>query len=445
MSRCVFDEFSGPNNTPARFPYGYSLGTGAASNVNNIGVPGQQGFGVGICPGPLPAGMVKMAGTEDGASDNYGNYRYSDGSIMIWRPAHWVKWGTGVNGLAVNALDLKSFDYFVDVATAAASGYMLPQSFYNAGAIQPGYFRDKYIPSNNAGTASSLKGGAPLSTSALHNPIAALTGAPANFYYGVVAAAKSRGANFFPATVFMKMDSARISYAHGRAATSAAWCAWRDGTLVANFPKGCNNNALGDAQDASILYQSDGYGNSGRTGSANLFSRTTDNGQNCGFADENGLMWEVVPGLTTDDAGTTYYTAKTSVDWKSVTGGNTLATDLWGAAGLAALYTALGATYGALTASASPKTIGNAAQVYSEATSGLAWQAACAGIPLVTGVGGANAYGNDGLWDYRPGALCPVAGGSWADASAAGVWALNCSNVRGTSGDGVGFRAALYL
>lgn len=68
-----------------------------------------------------------------------------------------------------------------------------------------------------------------------------------------------------------------------------------------------------------------------------------------------------------------------------------------------------------------------------------------AGIPLATGVGGSNQFGNDGLWDYRPNELCAISGGSWNNGSLSGVWALDLNYVRGNSNASVGFRAASYL
>lgn len=445
MSNCEFDNFVGPSGKPANFPNGITIGSSSNNaGINDIGVPNTPGFGVGVCPGPLPAGMVGLQGHTDPLSDNYGSYIYSDGSVMYWRPAHWRKFGTGSNGLALNIVSIKPFHYFPDVATANASGYCLPRSFYDGGAIQPGYFRDKYKCSNNGGIASSVKNGNPLSTAADHNPIGALNGAPANAYYGVIAAAKTRGSNFFAATRAMKVDSAFIALAQAQAASSTTWCAWWTATGV-SAPRGCNNSALGDANDTSILYLSDGYSNCGKTGSANLFARTTDNGQNSGSCDENGLMWEVTPGLATDDAGTGYYALKTTARMKDVTGGTGGATDLWGAAGLAALYDSLGATYGAALASSTAKYYGSATQVLSEATSGLPWQAAGLGIPLVGGVGGTNLFGSDYFLDYRPAAMCPISGGNFGSGSYAGVWTFALNGVRGASYAYVGFRSALYL
>lgn len=443
MSTLVIREIKTPDASPVSFPNGIRIGTATGAGlVNHIGVPGQQGFGVGIAP-ELPAGFAKLYGSEDPASDAYGNYSYSDGSVMVYIPAFFYKVGTGANGLAINVVDVKPFGAYADVAAANAAGYALHRAFYNAGTIRPGVFVDKYLCSNNNGTASSIKNGNPLSSAAAHNPFGGLTGAPANAYYGAIAAAKTRGSRFFCNTRFIFAALALLSLAHGSASTGTAYNAWYDAALVKNFPKGCNNNALGDSNDASIAYVSDGYSNAAKTGSANFFSRTTHNGQACGVADLNGGMWEINLGLTSD--GTSYYLLKTSADAAAITGGNTGAADAWGAAGLAALYDNIGATYESMLASSTVKTFGNAAQVLSAATSGTAWGAAGAGIPLAGGVGGSNQFGSDGLWDYRPNELCVISGGYWDNGSGAGVWALVLSYARGDSSTAVGLRAASYL
>jgi len=272
------------------------------SVVNHIGTPGQRGFGVGLCPA-LPAGFAPMAGYADPSGDNYGNYLYTDGSVMVWIPAFYYRINDARNptyaGYTTNSVDVQPYSAFADVAAANAAGYALHRAFHDGGNIQPGFMVDKYKCSNNSGTASSIKFGNPLSTHATdHNPIGALTGAPASNYGGCFAAAKTRGAAFFPATAFIRAALALLALAHGQAATTNAWCAWYDAAGANNFPKGCNNNALKDTNDATVVYQSDGYSNSGKTGSATNFAKTTHNGQNCGVADLNGLMWEVSPGVT---------------------------------------------------------------------------------------------------------------------------------------------------
>lgn len=450
MSNLNIRTITGKDGSPVMFPTGISIGAGAPGGVNNIGTPDGPGFGVGVCPGPLPDGMAGLFGYTDPSSDNYGNYMYSDGSVMYWRPAHWRKFGTGANGLAINAVDIKPFNFFASVAEANAAGYSLPRSFYNNGAIQLGYFRDKYKCSNNGGIASSIKNGVVL-TSALRGSLSsakfsALNGAPPDNYAGAIAAAKTRGANFFCANRFMKADSAYIALARAQASTSNTYCAWYD--AIYNFPKGANNNALGDVNDASILYVGDGNGDfagAPLTGSANLFARTTDNGQNCGSADENGGFWEITPGLTSN--GTNLYILKTSADMKSVTGGNTLVTDLWGSAGIAALYDNLGTSYGAWRETGANRLThyGSSGQVFSEATSGNAWNWAGAGGMLAAGDGGTNAFGSDGFWDYKLNEPCPFSGGDCGSAGSAGVWALNLDTARSSSSSVVSFRAARFL
>ncbi|MHB8388035.1 MAG: hypothetical protein ACYDBH_00475 [Acidobacteriaceae bacterium] len=445
-------DFTTTGNTSAPTPANYDNSTKIATtafiwtalqqSINDIGLRGQQGFGVGICP-TLPSGYSYLLGTTYKGSDNYGNYQYSDGSIMCWIPACYYKWGTGSNGVALNDVDIQPLSAFTSVAAANASGYALFRADYDNGVVQQGQFVDKYLCSNNGGIASSIKLGNPLSSSSLHNPFAGLNGAPANAYYGAIAGAQTRGSKFFCNSRFIFAKLAILAYAHAKAATASTYCAWYDGTGVMNFPKGCNNNALGDTNDTSLSFTADGYSNAAKTGSANIFARTTHNGQNCGIADLNGDMWEITTGIASD--GTDYYILNTAAQMSALTGGDTLATDLWGATGLAANYTNLGATYEAATASNTLKLYGAATQVLSEATSGNEWAWAGAGAPLAGGVGGTNAFGNDGLWDYRPAELCVISGGSWVDGSSAGAWALDLSNVRGYSGDNVGFRAASYL
>ncbi len=415
-------------------------------NANDIGTAGQQGFGVGVLSS-LPSGFSKMTGTEDITSDNYGNYQYSDGSIMVWIPAFYYKYGTGANGLAINAVSIRAYSSFTDVTAANAAGYALHRAFYNAGVIQTGVFVDKYLCSNNSGTASSIKNGLPLSSALLHNPFSGLTGTPTNAYYGAIVAAKTRGANFFCNSRFIFSALALLSLAHGQAATSTTACAWYDATGVNNFPKGCNNTAFGDANDGALTFVWDGYvaNNSNKTGSANVPAKVAHNGQNSGVMDLNGTLWEINLGLVTD--ATNYYLLKTATDIKTITSGNTLATDAWGATGIAAMYDSLGPTYGAALASGTSKTIGSATQVLDASLTGLPWAATGAGIPLVGGVGGTNQFGNDQFYDARPTNLCPLGGGYWSTSSPAGIWSLSfyILNVRDTTDSSVGFRSALYL
>lgn len=420
----------------------------ALADLNDIGVPGHAGFGVGVAP-ELPPGMNALPNNNVKTSTSYGNYVYSDGSVMCWIPAFYYRWNNASNPTystyGANSLDIQPYFAFADVAAANAAGYALHRAFYDGGAIKLGFFVDKYQCSNNSGIASSIALGNPLSTAAAHNPIAGLTGAPTNAYHGVIAAAKTRGADFFPASRFIHNALALLALAHAQAATSTANCAWYDATGVMNFPKGNNNNALRDINDTSVQFTSDGYasGNSAKTGSGVPFAKTTHNGQGCGVCDLNGNMWEISLGITVQDSK--FWILKTAVAMKDLTSGTTLSTDAWGATGVAANYDDLGASYEALTGTGNNPAIGNAAQAFSAALTGLAWSAGGAGIPLSAGIGGTNLFGNDGLWNPLTASLCPIAGGDWGNGARAGVFALRCTNSRADSGGYVGFRAALYL
>lgn len=417
--------------------------------VNDIGIAGSIGFGVGVCPLSYN-GMSEMQGTRIAGHDNYGNYQYSDGSVMAWVPAFFYRYGHPDNptfaGYGVNSIHVLPRSAYPTVLAAAVAGYALHRAFYDDGVEQPGFFHDKYLCSNNNGIASSIKGGNAITTSGAHYPFSGLTGAPSNNFAGAIAAAKTRGDDYFPSASFIFDALAKLSLAHAQAATSSAACAWYDSTGVSNFPKGCNNNALGDANDATVMYESTGhptYDKAGLTGSAQPFNKTTHNGQACGIADLNGLLWDILIGLTILDGS--YYILKKEVRMADLTAGVTLETDAWGSAGVAQNYTELGPTFGAL-GTKSDRAIGSASQVFSSDTTGIEWEAACSGIPLADGMGGSNAFGNDRLYDTSmPEHMCSSAGGFWNSSSNAGVWARNCHYSRTNTSYNYGFRSALYL
>lgn len=420
----------------------------ATTTVNDIGVAGQAGFGVGICPTP-PAGVSGVYGYKDTLSDSYGNYQYLDGSQMVWIPAFFYKWGNGTNGLAVNVVSIKPRSAYTTVALANADGYALHRAFYDGGEKE-GFFIDKYIGSSNNRIFSSIKYGIPCDTDGSQSGIASLLGVGTNNYGYVQQAAKQRGvlfngAAFHSASIFMFKALAMLAQAHAQASSSVLNCAWYDATY--NFPKGCNNNALGDTNDGSVVFQTAGhptYSAKPKTGSASIFARTTHNGQNSGVADINGAMWEVAFGMTSD--GSNYYVLKTSKRMRDLTGNDaTSATSFFGANGIATNYDLVGSTYGGMTASSSQKLMGSVSQVFDPATSGIAWAMTGAGIPIATGTGGTNAFGSDGFWDYRPNEMCPIVGAGWLNAGGAGPWAVALNVVRSTAAADVVGRAALYL
>lgn len=423
------------------------LSDNLAPTVNDIGIMGELGAGVSVTDA-LPTGMRPLVGTNVRGHDNYGNYAYSDGSIMVYVAAFCYRWGHPDSPhyakYGVNSCDVKPFSYFGSVAAANAAGYAVHRAFYDDGKLKAGFFVDKFMCSNNAGKASSIKNGIAMSASTANAPFSGLTGSPANNFAGAIDAAKTRGPDFFPTTIFIQRALSLLSMAHAQAATSSTACAWYDAAGVTNYPKGCNNNALRDANDTSVIYTTSGYSNAGLTGSGQPFAKTTHNGQACGVADLNGNMNEICLGLTQTDGN--FYVLKTTAKASALTSGVTLDTDAWGTAAMTASYDSLGASYGELSGESRNFAIGStSSQVFSSASSGLAWAASCAGIPQLGGGVGTNAFGNDRFYDNRVEHLCPAVGGTWNASSTAGVWIVLCIASRTYSTNTYGLRSALYF
>lgn len=398
--------------------------------VNDIGVPGQEGFGVGVCPGPLPEGMT--------ASDTYGNYIFTDGSIMVWIPAFFYKIGTDKNLLPLHAVSIKPFDHFKDMAHAKHSGYALHRAFYDGGVVQPGVFVDKFMCSNNGGIASSLMGGKPLSTSCSHNPIKGLNDKPENAFFGAIQAAKTRGVNFFVNSRFIHAALALLSLAHAGASTDTTHCGWFGEKN--NFPKGCNNASRGDYFDSEIRYEGDGYGQCGLTGSANHFNRTTHNGQISGVADLNGLMYEINPGLTSD--GKQLLVLNTAARMKDMTSGITSPSDHWGPKGRKKNYEPLPDS-DEFPIARGYQRFGSDLSVLSGDLDGTGWQLTGAGIALPGKP--TNPMMNGGYWNYPEKDMVPVSSCNWSSYTGAGVWGVNLSVYRTNAYSTVGFRSACYL
>lgn len=410
-----------------------------APELYKIGTAGAERFGVAIAP-TLPAGFA--------ATSEYGNYQYTDGSVMVWIPAFYYKIGTGSNGLSVNVIDIKDYSDYDDESAANADGYALHRAFKDGGETKAGFFVDKYLCSNNGGTASSVQNGDPLSTHADHNPINDLDSAPDNNHYGTLDAVKTRGSTFAVCSRFIYSALAILSMAHGQAASATTHCAWYDSGGTTNFPKGCNDNALGDTNDATVSYTGDGYSNAPKTGSGTPFDKTAHNGQSSGVVDLNGCMWEVSTGLVRDSGNNDFYALKEAVALKDLTSGSGSGNDAWGnTTHLSTLYDVLTAAH--ITDASAWERFGDSAnQVLSEATSGNAHSLTGLALPKdanAQSAGGTNLFGTDGLYERHRANLCVISGGNWGYGSIAGVWCAGLNSPRGDSYDDVGFRAACYV
>ena len=425
-----------------------------------IGVQGGQGFGVGVYPSTLPSGFSTMTGTTDKASANYGNYQYSDGSVMVFVPKFFYRIGNASSPryatYGANAIDIVGIDTYASESAANAAGYAMHRAFYDGGAEKSGFFIDKYLASKNGTTScKSIQNGNPISltTDASYNPSSGMTGCTGILADAVVLA-RSRGVGTFNvASIFMYDALAKLSLAHGQSSSNTTYCAWYNTPY--NFPKGCNNNWLADTNDSSVTFTA-AYSAKPLTGSASNLAKTTHNGQSCGVTDVNGALWQVMLGLTqagasaTDTATNTTgdaYTLKRSVALASLTGGYGGATDAWGTASNLATNYDLTTGFLPWTSTTGWNYFGNGSNaVFSGATSGTDYMRSCSGIASLTGMSaaGTSQFGNDGAYYYTRANMFPIASGSWGDAAVAGVFCRRWSSYRSSVYVNVGFRAAAY-
>lgn len=438
----------------------------ASSNLTGtIGKQGERGFGVGVYPFDLPSGFSALAGTFNKASTEYGNYQYSDESVLVFIPKFYYRIGHASSPryatYGLNAIDIVGIETFANEAAANAAGYALHRAFIDGGAEKSGFFIDKYIASKNGTTScKSVKNGNPISltTNADYNPSNGMTGCTGILADAVVLA-RSRGAGTFNvASVFMYSALALLSLAHAQASTSTAHCAWYD--VTNNFPKGCNSGSLTDINDASVTFTS--AGNSGDankplTGSGNPFAKTTHNGQDCGVADLNGAMYQVMLGITNAGSSTTditqvangnAYVLKRSVSLSSLTAGWNGANDAWGdATNLATKYDLVSGLF-PWGSAAEAVYFGNGSnQVFSGAASGVSYIRTACGIQDTTNgtsASGTNQFGTDYCYQYNVTSLFPLRAGYWYSATDAGVFFCRWNTYRTRDIGSAGFRAAAY-
>lgn len=439
--------------------------TTPASFGGDIGVAGSQGFGVGEYPGTLPAGFSTMVGTSDKASAKYGNYLYMDGSEMVFVPKFYYRIGSTSSPRYVpyglNAIDIAGVNDFADEAAANAAGYALHRAFKDGGVVKSGFFMDKYLASKDGiASCKSVANADPISLVAVgsYNPSSTQTGCTGILADAVVLA-RTRGARggagFNVASIFMYDALAKLSLAHGQAATGSANCAWYSTTGTTNFPKGCNNGSLADVNDPSVTYAAS-YSAKPKTRATAGFAKTTHNGQECGVADINGCMYQVMLGVTQAGASATdaasistgnAYVLKPSVALASLTGGFGGATDAWGTT--SSLTTSYDLIAGFLPwgGTSTSDYFGNGAnQVFSPATSGTDYLRCCCGIPVTSGTSaaGTNQFGIDAFYRTGLASVFPVASSHWSDSVSAGVFARRWSFGRTNGSTNIGFRAAAY-
>lgn len=439
-----------------------AAGAASTSTGGLIGTQGAQGFGVGTYPLTLPSGFSELTGTQTVSSANYGNYSYSDGSVLVFIPRFYYRIGSasspryGVYG--ANAIDIVGVDTYATEAAANTAGYAMHRAFTDGGSAKTGFFIDKYLCSKNGTTSGkSVQNGNPISltTNTSYNPSNGMTGCTGILADAVVLS-RARGSGFNCASIFMYDALAKLSLAHAQASSSTTNCAWYDATN--NFPKGCNNGSLADTNDTSLTFTTAGVSGDTKplTGSASNLAKSTHNGQSSGVADVNGAMWQAMLGVTmagtsatdtTQNTTGTSYVLKTSVALSSLTGGYGGTNDAWGST--SNLSTKYDAITGFLpwTSTTGWDYFGSGSnQVFSGATSGTDYLRSCSGIAIQTGMDatGTAQFGNDGNYRYGRANLFPIASGAWFSGSQAGVFFRLWFYYRSHDSGNVGFRASAY-
>lgn len=427
--------------------------------------PGGQGFGVDAYVGTLPSGFSAKTGSADPTSDNWGNYFYGVNHTVYLRKGY-LRIGSPLSPryatFGDNAHDYAGVDTFADQAHANENGYFLHRAFIDGGAEQNGFFRDKYkLSKDGTGLAAvSVPNAVPISLTndAAYTNSAGMTGCT-GILADAITLARARGTGWHNQSIWERDWIARLSLCHGQAATSATYCAWYDSTGTKNYPRGCDNNALGSTDDAAMLWVSAGDSGAAakpKTGSANYPAKAAHNGQLCGSMDDAGMLWECLLGITAPGASATdstqrtdgtVWTLKQSASVAALTAGWNGATDAFqSAANIGGLYeqqTDLLPWGSAI----DWQRFGNGAnQVFAHAASGADWLRTCSGVATGSGLssGGINLFGIDGCYRYNRANVFSLAGAYWNNGSSAGLFARFWYYSRAGASSAVGARAAAY-
>lgn len=440
-----------------------------------IGTAGSQGFGVGalneLQTAEVASWITPMQGATDPTSDNYGNYTTTNGSIMVCIPKFYYRRGDENSPLYAkygkNCLDIVGIEMFNTEAEANASGYALPRAFIDNGEEKEYFFIDKYKCSKDGkNSCKSIANVNPISlyqaSSGSWTKSQGMTNCT-GILADAITLSRARGEGRFQCqSVFMNAALQMLIDAHAQAATSTTYCAWYDGTGVKNYPKGCNNNALADVDDTTVTYAQGDTGSGThkkpKTRATANFAKTTHNGQNNGVADLNGMLYEVLIGVTNigaSDTATnqiknaTAYVLKRSAKLADLTSGWNSATDAWGTAEMLATRYELVNDFFIGTDGALSGYVGNGTnQVFSEVTDNTDTEylrANCGYVKDANSISanGSNMYGLDQYNEYNRENLVVLGSYSWNSSTLAGAFS-RYTNYRSYNNSYYGFRASAY-
>lgn len=322
-----------------------------------VGVPGTRGFGVAYCPDWQKISWIKkgLDGHDDPASDNYGNYETTDGSIVVCIPKFYYRWGnnsTIINGKNINGtysyntLQIEGANKFANLARAREAGYALHRAFIDGGKEHDYFFVDKYMNSfdDTRKFGVSKKGAVPIllgaeNTNYKYKATPDAADATLSPFSGSVAGcegnasdalylARKRGNKegiFNCISIFQNNALAMLALAQAQASQSTSAAEWFTTNWNSNnFVKGATSyNANGSYTDAttgkvisvpnaiydyncgingtSPLWETAGI--TGlleipKTGATKFFNMTTHNGNPSGVADLAGFLYSAAIGVT---------------------------------------------------------------------------------------------------------------------------------------------------
>lgn len=411
---------------------------GAKKSKQTIGKAGQQGFGVGVYGGD-PAdlttmGLSHMQGCEDPASENYGNYMHTNGSVMVFIPAFCYRIGhtsaPSYSRDGANALEIR------DASLGQGDGWFLHRAFIDGGKQKLGFFVDKYLcskKSDNSNIAVSVKNADQISltNSSSYINSSSMTGC-SGYIYDAITLGRARGEGYSCVSAFQWSALSILSLACGQATTSADNCAWYDANHKTNFPKGSNNDRK-DINDPSVIFSAhSGNSNFGKTGSGTPFAKTTHNGQACGVADMNGCMLQPLLGIYQTSSSGTFAVARESYKMHDFTKDNYNTSSNFDTIG--GFYNGSGHW-------------GNGSNCAFSTGSTNTERSMFGVFPLSSGAsnGGTSLFGNDLASTYANSNQVVLAGGKYYDGSNAGVWYRSGGYNSWRSSDyNAGFRAAGY-
>ena len=298
---------------------------GGKKSKSTIGIAGQQGFGVGVyggSPADLTAmGLKPMSGCFNPASENYGNYIHTNGSIMCCIPAFCYRLGNATapsySRDGEDALEIRDATEFPQFSNDAAfsspdfgDGWILHRAFVDGNKLKNAFFIDKYLCSNVNSQAASVKNADWLvcvndTSQPFYTRVISGTAGAA---HDALTLSRVRGDYYSLVTCYQWSAISLLSLAHGQAATSADACAWYDANHTTNFPKGATNAGVTDNDDSTVSYTAHASRNDAlaKTGSGTPFNKTTHNGQASGVADVAGMSSQWTMGASIPRKGIIY-------------------------------------------------------------------------------------------------------------------------------------------